>query len=192
MVTFFRFVTGYQERTLRAASPAPGTCGRHRAGSRPPAAAEPHTRMGARSFACQCPPRQRAAAGQSHRSPVPARPRAIDTAYADGVRQTPRTPLIWAATRRPALGHRYEQNGGYLRAGLRPAPFTDCDSIPSPAPRGSPNLAPTWTPAISFPATAELPVLAGVRHLVSIQHVCPMPGSVSDRHTWTGGSTQVM
>jgi len=41
--------------------------------------------------------------------------------------------------------------GGCLRARLRPAPFTDCDSIPSPAPRGSPESA----------GRGRLPSLAG-------------------------------
>jgi hypothetical protein len=49
--------------------------------------------------------------------------------------------------------------------------------------RITPNLAPASASAISGPAAAELPVLAALRHLVSIQHVCPMPESLSDRHT---------
>jgi hypothetical protein len=43
--------------------------------------------------------------GCAYSPPVPARPRAVDPAYADGVRQTPRTPDLGshaAASPRPA------------------------------------------------------------------------------------------
>jgi hypothetical protein len=55
--------------------------------------------------------------GCAYSPPVPARPRAVDPAYADGCGKRPE-PLIWAATRRPALGQLNEQR----RLGARAFP----------------------------------------------------------------------